>query len=250
MVATTVHLMRHGEVHNPEGVLYGRLPGYRLSERGRAMARMVAAHLSGRQYEGAWLSELGHDDAAADAVVAAAPQAAGASPVIGPRRDVVAVIASPLERAQETAAPIAAAFGLEVGTDPRLIEAENHFQGMTFGVGDGSLRHPQHWPHLRNPFRPSWGEPYRVQVERMLAAVADAREAARGHEVVLVSHQLPVWVTRLALENRRLWHDPRRRHCSLASLTSLRYEDDALVSITYTEPAAALLPGAATVAGA
>ena len=39
MVATTIHLMRHGEVHNPEGVLYGRLPGYRLSERGAAMAR-------------------------------------------------------------------------------------------------------------------------------------------------------------------------------------------------------------------
>ncbi|CAM5783573.1 histidine phosphatase family protein [Cellulomonas persica] len=246
MVATTVHLMRHGEVHNPGGVLYGRLPGYRLSERGRAMARIVATHLSGRTYDGAWLSELGHDDEAADTVARGAVSDVPA----GPRRDVVAVIASPLERAQETAGPIAAAFGLPIGTDARLIEAENHFQGMTFGVGDGSLRHPQHWPFLRNPFRPSWGEPYRQQVDRMLAAVEDAREQARGHEVVLVSHQLPVWVTRLALENRRLWHDPRKRQCSLASLTSLRYEDDELVSITYTEPAAALLPGAATVAGA
>lgn len=252
MVATTVHLMRHGEVHNPDGVLYGRLPGYRLSERGRAMARLVAAHLSGRRYEGEWLSELGHEDAAADAVVAssALAQAAGTAPLAGTRRDVVAVIASPLERAQETAAPIAAAFGVEVGTDPRLIEADNHFQGRTFGVGDGSLRHPEHWPYLRNPFRPSWGEPYREQVDRMLAAVDSARELARGHEVVLVSHQLPVWVTRLALEKRRLWHDPRRRQCSLASLTSLSFEDDTLVALTYTEPAAALLPGAATVAGA
>ncbi len=246
MVATTVHLMRHGEVHNPEGVLYGRLPGYRLSERGRAMARIVAVHLSGREYDGAWLSELGQDDEAADTVA----QSAGSGLSAGPRRDVVAVIASPLERAQETATPIAAAFGVEIGTDARLIEAANHFQGMTFGVGDGSLRHPQHWPYLRNPFRPSWGEPYREQADRMLAAVDDARDAARGHEVVLVSHQLPVWITRLALENRRLWHDPRKRQCSLASLTSLRYEDDELVSITYTEPAAALLPGAATVAGA
>jgi len=249
MVATTVHLMRHGEVHNPQGVLYGRLPGYRLSERGRAMARIVAAYLSGRTYDdGAWLSELGQDDAAADAV---ARSVEGRSELMtGPRRDVVAVISSPLERAQETAAPIAAAFGLEVGTDPRLIEADNHFQGKTFGVGDGSLRHPEHWPFLRNPFRPSWGEPYREQVDRMLAAVAAARETARGHEAVVVSHQLPVWVTRLALEKRRLWHDPRKRQCSLASLTSLRYEDDRLVAITYTEPAAALLPGAATVAGA
>lgn len=216
MVATTVHLMRHGEVHNPEGVLYGRLPGYHLSERGLEMARVVAAHLSDERQP----------------------------------RDVVAVIASPLQRAQETAAPIAAAFGLEVATDPRLIEAGNHFEGKKFGVGDGSLRHPEHWPYLRNPFRPSWGEPYTEQVERMLAAVNAAREVARGHEAVLVSHQLPVWVTRLAVEHRRLWHDPRKRQCSLASLTTLTFEDDRLVGVGYGEPAAHLLPGAATVAGA
>ncbi|MDM7854421.1 histidine phosphatase family protein [Cellulomonas alba] len=220
MVATTIHLLRHGEVHNPEGLLYGRLPGYRLSERGVAMAERVATHLAGEDETGS------------------------------PRRDVVAVIASPLQRAQETAAPIAAAFGLPVGTDERLLEAENHFQGMKFGVGDGSLRHVRHWPYLRNPFRPSWGEPYQEQVARMLAAVDAARVQAAGHEAVLVSHQLPVWVTRLALENRRLWHDPRKRQCSLASLTSLRFEDDALVGLGYSEPAAALLPGAATVAGA
>jgi len=218
MVATTVHLLRHGEVHNPEGLLYGRLPGYRLSERGLRMAELVAATLAGEQ---------------------------GA-----PRRDVVVVTSSPLQRAQETAAPIAAAFGVPVGTDDRLIEADNHFQGMTFGVGDGSLRHPAHWPFLRNPFRPSWGEPYAEQVDRVLAAVDAARAAARGHEAVLVSHQLPIWVTRLALENRRLWHDPRRRQCALASLTSLRFEDDALVGVGYGEPAAALLPGASQVAGA
>ena len=113
-----------------------RLPSVR--GRGRAMARMVAMHLSGRAYDGAWLSELGHDDEAADSLA----HGAGLELPVGPRRDVVAVIASPLERAQETAAPIAAAFGVPVGTDPRLIEAENHFQGMTFGVGDGSLRNP------------------------------------------------------------------------------------------------------------
>ncbi|GEK22053.1 histidine phosphatase family protein [Cellulomonas xylanilytica] len=218
MVATTIHLMRHGEVHNPDAVLYGRLPGYRLSERGLAMAHMVADHLAG----------------------------SGA----GARRDVVAVIASPLQRAQETAAPIAAAFDLEVRTDERIIEAGNHFEGKTFGVGDGSLRHPEHWPYLRNPFRPSWGEAYKEQVDRMLAAVESARELARGHEAVLVSHQLPVWVTRLALENRHLWHDPRKRQCSVASLTSLRYDGDTLVGVGYSEPAAVLLPGASTVAGA
>ena len=218
MVATTVHLLRHGEVHNPTGILYGRMPGYRLSARGEAMARTVADHLAGR---------------------------AGA-----PRRDVTVVVASPLERAQQTAAPVGEAFGLPVGSDARLIEAANHFEGMKFGVGDGSLRHPGHWPYLRNPFTPSWGEPYAEQASRMLAAVADARAAARGHEAVLVSHQLPIWITRLTLERRRLWHDPRRRQCSLGSLTSLHYDDDELVGIGYTEPAAALLAGASTVPGA
>ncbi len=218
MVATTIHLMRHGEVHNPEGVLYGRLPGYHLSERGEAMAERVADYLAGERGS--------------------------------PRRDLTVLIASPLQRAQETARPISEAFGLEVRTETGLIEAANKFEGLTFGVGDGSLLHPRHWPLLRNPFRPSWGEPYRDQATRVLDVVEIARQAALGHEALLVSHQLPIWVTRLTLEGRRLWHDPRRRRCSLASLTSLSFEDDRLVRIGYTEPAADLLPGAATVAGA
>jgi broad specificity phosphatase PhoE len=225
MVATTIHLMRHGEVHNPAGVLYGRLPGYHLSERGREMAQRVADHLAGELEPAPGL-------------------------IRADRADVVAVFASPMERAQETAAPIAEAFGLDVRTDERLLEAENQFQGLTFGVGDGSLRHPRHWPLLVNPLRPSWGEPYRTQVARMLDVVATAREAARGHEAVLVSHQLPVWVTRRAIQGNRLWHDPRNRQCSLASLTSLRYDGDRLVGLHYTEPAADLLPGANQVPGA
>jgi len=212
MVATTLHLLRHGEVHNPTGVLYGRLPGYALSERGHLMAERIASHVADR--------------------------------------DITVVVASPLQRALETAVPIAAALGLEITTDARLLEAENKFEGLTFGVGDGSLRHPRLWPLLRNPFRPSWGEPYREQVDRVLLAVAAAREQARGHEALLVSHQLPIWVTRRALSGHRLWHDPRRRECSLASLTSLLFDDERLVGIHYSEPAADLLPGASAVPGA
>jgi broad specificity phosphatase PhoE len=201
---TVVHLMRHGEVHNPEGVLYGRLPGYQLSDLGRKMAERVAEHLA--------------------------------------KADIAHVGASPLERAQETAQPIADAHGLTVAVDGRLIEADNVFEGLTFGVGDGALTRPRHWRHLRNPFRPSWGEPYRAQALRVLAAMAVARDAARGHEAVLVSHQLPIWITRTQVEGRRLWHDPRRRQCSLASLTSFTYRDDEIVAVTYTEPARDLLP--------
>lgn len=209
---TVVHLLRHGEVDNPGKILYGRLPGYHLSDLGRKMADRAAEVLTGR--------------------------------------DIEAVIASPLERAQETAAPIAAALGLQVRIDQRLIESENFFEGKTVGVGDGSLRSPRYWWHLRNPFRPSWGEPYAYVAARMHAAIDDARRLVAGHEAVLVSHQLPIWEARLAAEHRSLWHDPRRRECSLASLTSFEYEDDRLTAVVYSEPAADLLPGAQRIAGA
>ncbi|WSS24476.1 histidine phosphatase family protein [Streptomyces sp. NBC_01190] len=196
--------MRHGEVHNPGGVLYGRSPGYHLSELGRRMADRVAEHLAGR--------------------------------------DIRHVVASPLERAQETAAPIAASHQVEVATDGRLIEAANIFEGKAFGVGDGALRKPSNWKYLVNPFKPSWGEPYVEQVARMTAALDAARDAARGHEAVCVSHQLPIWVMRCSAEHRRLWHDPRNRQCTLASLTSFTYEGDRIVSVAYTEPALDLVP--------
>lgn len=196
---TVVHVLRHGEVHNPEGVLYGRIPGYHLSEHGRAQAKTVAAYLDGN--------------------------------------DVAAVVASPLQRAQETARPIADAHGVDIHTEEGLIETGNLFEGKRFGVGDGALKRPQVWRLLRDPFTPSWGEPYIQLAHRMLAAANKARDAARGHEAVCVSHQLPVYTLRRFLEGQRLWHDPRRRQCSLASLTSLIYDDDALVDIIYSEPA-------------
>lgn len=217
---TVVHLVRHGEVENPRKVLYGRLPDYHLSRRGRQMADRIRDH---------FLGELLGDG-------------------IDPR--VARIVASPLERAQETASPLAEALGLEVDVDGRLIEAANVFEGKPFGVGDGALRSPSAWRHLYNPFRPSWGEPYDRLAQRMHAALAAARDAAPGRHSVLVSHQLPVWIARLAAENRRLWHDPRRRQCALASVTSFHYDDDRLALISYAEPAADLLAGASPVSGA
>jgi broad specificity phosphatase PhoE len=201
---TVVHLLRHGEVHNPTGILYGRLAGFHLSENGRNQAEIVAKSL-------------------ADA-------------------DVTAVVASPLERAQETAAPIAALHGLDVRTDDGLIEADNRFEGKTVSVGGGSLRSPRHWPLLRDPFTPSWGEPYLQIAHRMLAAVHRARELAVGHEAVCVSHQLPIWTLRRFVTGQRLWHDPRRRQCALASLTSLVFTGTELTQLRYTEPAGASDP--------
>jgi len=199
MTRTTVHLLRHGEVFNPDGILYGRLPGFRLSDDGLKMAHDAADALKGR--------------------------------------DVTEVVSSPLQRAQETAGPIAAMFALPISTDDRLIESENHFEGTKFGVGDGALKSPRNWPYLRNPFLPSWGEHYLVVAKRMLGAAEDARDRNLGHEVVCVSHQLPIWTLRRYVEGRRLWHHPGHRQCGLASLTSLTWEDDRLLHVTYSEPA-------------
>jgi broad specificity phosphatase PhoE len=196
---TTVHLLRHGEVHNPTRVLYGRLPGFRLSEDGRQMAVEASLALKGR--------------------------------------DVTEVVASPLLRAQETAEPIADVFGLDITTDDRLIESENHFEGTRFGVGDGALKNPRNWPYLWNPFAPSWGEHYLDVARRMLHSVEDLRDRNLGHEAVCVSHQLPIWTVRRYVEGRRLWHRPDRRQCGLASLTSLVYDDERLLQVVYSEPA-------------
>ncbi|MFE3451394.1 histidine phosphatase family protein [Nonomuraea sp. NPDC059194] len=206
---TVVHLLRHGEVHNPEGVLYGRLPDYHLSETGHLMAETVAK-------------------AVAD-------------------RDIVRLYSSPLERAQETAAPLAGKLGLDIVTDERLIEAGNVLEGRKIAR---LMRSPGNFRHFWHPGRPSWGEPYVQVVARMRAMVDSARAEVRGHEAVLVSHQLPIWMIRMAAEGRRLWHDPRRRQCALASLTTFTFEGDRLVSVGYSEPAAALVKGGPTVPGA
>ena len=198
---TRVHVVRHGEVYNPSGILYGRLPDFHLSDNGRAQAAAVADALA--------------------------------------HRDIVAVISSPLQRAQETAAPIAAKHNLTVDTDPDLIESANFFEGKRVGPGDGAWRDPRVWWQLRNPFRPSWGEPYAEIAARMQTAVDKARARGAGHEVVCVSHQLPVWTLRLHVTGRRLWHDPRRRQCALASITSLEFADEKLVGVRYSDPVGA-----------
>lgn len=221
MPHATVHLLRHGEVHNPDGVLYGRLPEFHLSQLGREMAQTVADHFSRRVAEGA---------------------------------NIVHLAASPLTRAQETAQPISQALGLPIATEERIIEAANYFEGMQ--VSRSEILKPRHWPMLRNPLRPSWGEPYQEQATRVRAAVQDARLKAielggEDAQAILVSHQLPIWATRLSAEGRRLWHDPRKRECTLTSVTSLVFNDDGtLLRVDYSEPAAALLPGASSTPGA
>jgi len=203
-MSSTVHVIRHGEVENPQKILYGRQLGWKLSSRGQEMAEVI----------GEWSKTI----------------------------NLGALHVSPLQRAQETAAPIVKAHNISITTEERLIEAANIFEGKSFELGSGVLKHPSSWRHLYNPWKPSWGEPYIEIINRMLPAVFAAKEAANGKDAICVSHQLPIWILRSAIENRHLIHDPRKRECTLASVTSIYFDDDGIISGTsYSEPARHLL---------
>lgn len=204
MPADLIHLVRHGEVHNPDGILYGRIPGFHLSELGHAMADAAAASLAGHP--------------------------------------VTALYASPLQRAQESAQPWSERFGLSIVTEERIIEPHNWFEGK---IMRRAIRRPSAWLQLRNPAKPSWGEPFKAVEARMLAAVGDAWEKADGGEVVMVSHQMPIVMVARSVKGMRLPHDPRKRRCTLSSITTLRRDGDRFIEVGYAEPASELLAHAA-----
>ncbi|MDR9397314.1 histidine phosphatase family protein [Pontimonas sp.] len=220
MPAEVVHLVRHGEVTNPDRILYGRLDGFGLTPRGHQMAETVAQYFADRP--------------------------------------ISAVLASPLLRAQQTATPIAAAHGLDIITDDRLIEGTNIFEGTRVSA-KAIMRNPSVWPKLWNPFRPSWGESYKSILQRMMAAISDAAENHQG-EVVVVSHQLPIWMVHRHVNGESLVHSPKARRCTLCSVTSFQPEqepgpgqgptktfaDDSRPwrEVAYVEPAASLLADA------
>jgi broad specificity phosphatase PhoE len=205
VAASLIHLVRHGEVYNPEGVLYGRLPGYHLSELGQRMAAAAAGEL------------VGHP--------------------------ITALYASPLQRAQESAAPWSAKFGLDIVTDERLIEPTNRFEGEKFEFGPAVLTKPRVWRWVINPLKPSWGEPYLSVIDRMMSAIGDAWDAAEGGEVVMVSHQMPIVMVQRFVAGERPFHDPRHRRCHLSSITTVRKDGDSFVQVGYQDPAAELLAG-------
>lgn len=191
--------MRHGEVHNPARVLYGRLPGFGLSADGQRMARQAAEYVR----------DLG--------------------------RPVAGLVCSPLQRTRESAKPFTELFGVDAIVDERVIEPTNVFEGRRM---KRALANPLNWRHLTRPSVPSWGEPYIQVVARMQAAMAKAWTDVDGGDVVVVSHQLPIWVTHLALAGEPLRHDPRQRRCALSSVTSFEGGPNLWRETGYAEPAA------------
>ncbi len=203
VAATQIHLVRHGEVYNPEGILYGRLPGYHLSELGRRMAVAAADRLAGHP--------------------------------------ITALFASPLLRAQESAEPWSDKFGLPIQTDERLIEPTNRFEGKNYEFGPGILLKPKVWSWVVNPWKPSWGEAYTSVVGRMFAALDEVRDSVDGGEAVVVSHQMPIVMVQRAVAGQKAFHDPRKRRCTLSSITTLEKRDGRFVEVDYQDPAADLL---------
>jgi len=203
MPATHIHLVRHGEVHNPGGVLYGRLPHFHLSETGKVMAESAAKALA----------------------------EAGVKPV--------KLVVSPLLRTQQSAEPIAKTFRLKPDLDERVIEPYNMFEGRKVSAKTVLLR-PHLVFHLRNPLQPSWGESYVAVVERMMSAMRDAAESVKDGHVVFVTHQLPIWMVHRHLSGARLAHNPSKRRCALSSITSFEYVDGKFYEVGYQDPAAGL----------
>ena len=201
MPANRVHLVRHGEVFNPDRVLYGRLPNFRVSDSGRRMALAAAEYVRALE------------------------------------RPVTELVSSPLQRAQESSEPFAELFALTPRIDERVIEPTNVFEGKQM---KRALRNPLNWWHLRRPSVPSWGEPNAQIAARMADAMDAAWRGVDDGDVVIVSHQAPIWITHLHVAGERLTHDPRSRRCALSSVTSFERTADGVgwTEVAYAEPAA------------
>jgi broad specificity phosphatase PhoE len=190
----TVHLVRHGEVENPKGVIYGRLPGFHLSERGKKQAEAASERL-------------------ADS-------------------DVGAIWSSPMERAQETADAINERQGLEIVIDDRLIESRTTVEGVGRTL-KSFLSSPRHWWHFRNPWTPSWGESFVEIKARMLDVIDDATGSTDGRDLVIVSHQTPILVARLALARRSVPPWLAFTPCGTGSITTLVVDNGVLREASY-----------------
>ena len=207
MPATRIHLVRHGEVDNPNGVLYGRLPNFALSALGRQMAEATAAA------------------------------------VCAPGHKITRLFSSPLLRTLQSARPFTLKLNLTVENEPEIIEPTNIFEGKKVGLKT-VLKNPSYFFFLLNPLRPGWGEPYNKIAKRMVSAMRKAWDETTDGEVVMVSHQLPIWMVHLKAAGKPLWHDPRSRRCELSSVTSFEFRGSRLVEVGYLEPAEKLLVSA------
>lgn len=218
MSVTTIHFVRHGEVYNPDHILYERLEGFHLSERGERMAQATGQYIAQHK----------------------------------PFNEISYAVSSPLERTQQTAQLILHELNamrtavhsepLSLDTDMRLIEAENEFRGTRIGHGQGALWRPKNWKLIANMHRPSWGESYEQIAARMLEVAHAIVDAHPDEQVLAVSHESPIYSLRMLLETGKPEHWMFKRQTALASITSISFDVQTheVLSINYVDPAASV----------
>ena len=129
---------------------------------------------------------------------------------------------------------------LELLTDKRLIEAGNEFRGKRIGHGDGALWKPENLKLVRNLWRPTWGESYRSIASRVQDFALEKVDEHPGEQIVVVSHESPIWSYRHMLETGHPEHNMLLRKTALASVTSITYDNETheVLGITYADPVA------------
>lgn len=183
-MARFVHLVRHGEVSNPDNVVYDSLPGFGLSAFGTLQAKAVSRFL-------------------------------GSQPII-------AVWSSPLQRALETAAPIAERCGVPVSVEPDLTEWTllsrwagcrwDDLEDVHAGELPAYLDHPVSLPFA--------DESLEALAQRMTQAISSINQRYEVGDVVIVSHQDPIQAARLSFTGRALagLHSDKPTHASAITL--------------------------------
>ena len=197
MSADHLHFVRHGQVFNPDGVIYERIEGFGLSEMGWKIATIAAEK-----------SE---------------------------QMNVSRVISSPLQRARESVKPWLDNTGHDLEVDPRVIENWNRLKGLRPGVRSLAKK-PWLLRHFVNPKKPSWSEPYVEIQARMLDAAREIWDSTESGDVVIVSHQLPIVMLQRTAQGLPLAHDPRKRECELSSISSFRFDENKLEQVGYSVP--------------
>ncbi|MCP4305276.1 MAG: histidine phosphatase family protein [bacterium] len=181
-----IYLIRHGEVHNPDHVVYADLPGFHLSERGKAQAAATAARMADTH--------------------------------------LTAIVSSPLERAVATALAISDQNGCTVSTDERLTEWKlaSRWAGVSWeslpevfpGELAAYLDHP-----ASLPFSP---ESLEEVGSRIAATVCDWAQAQDSGDIAFVSHQDPIHSGARFLTGAgfRDYQDGKPEHSSVLTLAA------------------------------
>ena len=196
---TTCYLVRHCDVENPNRVIYGHLPNFGLSEKGRRQGRALGQFLRTLQ--------------------------------------VRAIYCSPLQRALETAALIQESFQppLPLHQRPGLVEAEfgRYLQGTRYQ--DIIWRRPKWIIHMLWPGLAPGDESMAAMYRRVRTAIQEGLDAHPGEAFVCISHGDPIQAFWATVDHRPPWA-LHRLQCAKGGLLQLTYRGSKLLQKHYLSP--------------